>query len=962
MKRIFAKITTACFVAAALCATGCLSDDIEQSSSSGGTTVEPVIPDNSVIESAVFEALNLDYRGLEAVKSLRDADQYYLAAQALLEYYRGRTDVPNNHVSLIAPSISAAEQAWADHASSDGKYRFYVEGYDDGGQPYSYANGSGKLDWTLNSADEEQHYRVHRHAWMLAQGKAYRTSLDESYAKGWIEVYESWLDKYPLPAEEAVADDDAAKSGEVMFAWRPIDVAYRLEGQCDLIYYFMQSSNLTPQLFARFLANVAQEAEYLSANYSEDEAEKAVEAHAVFRAGLIFPEMVRAAEWKTEGSESMNEGIDMRVFDVLDLDFSGLAKVKTAYDQSDYGLALDELLAYYRTRPHDRNPNVDLATTSASATEKKWADYAFKEEGYRFYVKNFYDTSVGADVPYSYMNAAGDGIDWTLKHTGNQEQLYQIHRHQWMVPQAKTYYTTKEEKYAENWMEVYGDWIQNVPKPEQGTDVTNHRSWRPLEAASRLIDQCALLEYYQDSPTITAEWLAEVLIRLDEHANHVMNNYSATSNHLITQAQAVTFAGMLFPELKNSAVWKQSGSEKLNSEVTAQYFADGWLKDGDLHYHIASIADFRLAMRVAQLNGDTSSFPPSYVEAMRKMTEVVMNMIYPEYKVPNMSDTRRDESWSKNVLIRNLKEYCQLFPDNQEMLWLATEGKEGTKPEAKFVTFPDAGYYVMRTGWTTNDMMMVLQNTPDQPIDSKAPNYQWHRQSDNNTFELWCKGRNFFPDSGCYTYGGTSASNADRSKYAATSAHNTLTLDNKNVWGEGRMFGEFTGASSGHTWQGLTLENPSYEGLTHRRTTYLVDDKFYVLLDEAIGNAAGTVNLHFHLIEGKDAEIVYDNAKNGCHTAFADNNNMLVRTFPSKECTFTEREGFVSYKTNESQARKSYQLDVTKTADEDVVRFVTVLVSTKDASEKVDVTLDEDSFTVKIGSKTYPVMKYTYTK
>ncbi len=961
MKRIFAKITTACVVAAALFATGCLSDDIEQSSSSGGAAADPVIPDNSTIESAVFEALNLDYRGLETVKSLRDADQYYLAAQALLEYYRGRTDVPNNHVSLIAPSISAAEQAWADHASADGKYRFYVEGYDDGGQPYSYANASGKLDWKLNSADEEQHYRVHRHAWMIAQGKAYRTSLDESYAESWVEVYENWLDNYPLPAVETVADDASETSNEAKFAWRPIDVAYRLEDQCDLIYYFMQSSSLTPQLFARFLANVAQEAEYLSANYSEDEAEKAVQAHAVFRAGLIFPEMVRAAEWKTEGSESMNEGIDMRVFDVLNLDYSGLAKVKTAYDQRDYGLALDELLAYYRTRPHDRNPNVDLANTSASATEKKWADYAFKEQGYRFYVKNYYDASAGAEVPYSYMNAAGDGIDWMLRHTGEQEQLYQIHRHQWMIPQAKTYRTTKEEKYVENWMEVYGDWIQNVPKPEQGTDVTNHRSWRPLEAASRLIDQCALLEYYQDSPTITAEWLAEVLVRLDEEANHIVNNYSETSNHLITQAQAVTFAGMLFPELKNSAAWKQSGCGVLNREVTAQYFPDGWLKDGDLHYHISGISDFRLAMRVAQLNGDTNSFSPDYVEAMRKMTEVVMNMIYPDYTVPNMADTRRDQSWTKNVLLRNLKEYCELFPDNQEMLWMASEGKEGTMPEAKFVTFPDAGYYVMRTGWTTDDLMMVLQNTPDQPNNS-APNYQWHRQFDNNTFELWCKGRNFFPDSGCYTYGGTSSSNADRRKYAATSAHNTLTLDNQNVWGEGRMFGEFTGASSGHTWQGLTLENPSYEGLKHRRTVYLVDDRFYILLDEAIGNAAGTVNLHFHLIEGKDAEIVYDSDKNGCHTAFADKNNLLVRTFPSKKCTFAGREGFVSYAINKTEARKSYQLDVVKTADEDVLRFVTVLLPTKEAAENVNVTLGEDSFVVKIGSKTYPAMKYTYTK
>lgn len=116
-----------------------------------------------------------------------------------------------------------------------------------------------------------------------------------------------------------------------------------------------------------------------------------------------------------------------------------------------------------------------------------------------------------------------------------------------MVPQAKTYYSSQDEKYALNWIEVYGDWIKQNPKPEQGTNVTNHASWRPLDVAARLIDQCALLEYYQQSESVTIEWLTEVLKRLDEHANHIMNNYSDDSNHRITQAQAVTFAACCSP-------------------------------------------------------------------------------------------------------------------------------------------------------------------------------------------------------------------------------------------------------------------------------------------------------------------------------------------------------------------------------------------------------------------------------
>ena len=129
------------------------------------------------------------------MKAYYESDQYYLAAQALLEYYRGRTDVVNGNVNLIAPSISAEEQVWADQALLANEYRFYVEGYMDGDVPYSYLK-SRAVDWTVcPTGDLEQRYRVHRHQWMVPQGKAYRTSLDETYASEWVTVYEDWLGK-----------------------------------------------------------------------------------------------------------------------------------------------------------------------------------------------------------------------------------------------------------------------------------------------------------------------------------------------------------------------------------------------------------------------------------------------------------------------------------------------------------------------------------------------------------------------------------------------------------------------------------------------------------------------------------------------------------------------------------------------------------------------------------------------
>lgn len=125
-------------------------------------------------------------------------------------------------------------------------------------------------------------------------------------------------------------------------------MAYRVEDQCDLLYYFMQSVNFTPQWLSAFLNNLAEQTEHIRSHYSEDPELKAKQAHAVFRAGTIFPEMKNAAAWVESGSESMNNGIDVSVFDVLNLDYSGLTKVKRAYEIGDYYKALEEMLNYYR--------------------------------------------------------------------------------------------------------------------------------------------------------------------------------------------------------------------------------------------------------------------------------------------------------------------------------------------------------------------------------------------------------------------------------------------------------------------------------------------------------------------------------------------------------------------------------------------------------------------------------------
>ena len=107
---------------------GCADDDDDLLT--GGNVDIDLLPDakpNDVVDPQVFEAINLNYPGLEKVKEFYEAGEHYYAANALLEYYRTRTNVTNPNLSLINVTISEAEQAKADYALVD--YRFHVNNF-----------------------------------------------------------------------------------------------------------------------------------------------------------------------------------------------------------------------------------------------------------------------------------------------------------------------------------------------------------------------------------------------------------------------------------------------------------------------------------------------------------------------------------------------------------------------------------------------------------------------------------------------------------------------------------------------------------------------------------------------------------------------------------------------------------------------------------------------------------------
>ena len=266
------------------------------------------------LKTEVFSLLNLNYPGLEKVKSLHESGKDKDAAQALLDYYRARTNIKTPDINLNKITIGKEEQKWADDAM---EHTFFVhKGY----QPsFNYGKDINWKYWPVQ--DNELRWQLHRHKWFTPMGKAYRVSGDEKYAKEWAAQYIDWIKKNPLVSidkKEYELTSNETLKGDVenmRFAWRPLEVSNRLQDQTTQFQLFLPSPSFTPEFLTEFLVNYYKHAVHILNNYSDQGNHLLFEAQRIIYAGTFFPEFKDASAWRQSGIGILNREIKVQVYD-----------------------------------------------------------------------------------------------------------------------------------------------------------------------------------------------------------------------------------------------------------------------------------------------------------------------------------------------------------------------------------------------------------------------------------------------------------------------------------------------------------------------------------------------------------------------------------------------------------------------------------------------------------------------
>ncbi|HEY0666774.1 MAG TPA: alginate lyase family protein, partial [Sphingobacteriaceae bacterium] len=325
-----------------------------------------------------------------------------------------------------------------------------------------------------------------------------------------------------------------------------------------------------------------------------------------------------------------------------------------------------------------------------------------------------------------------------------------------------------------------------------------------------------------------------------------------------------------------------------SENLLAQTTNDGVQREWCGGYHTGVYRD---ALEIDDRATDLGrTMPDYYRKRVRAMADHIFGIATPELAFPMFGDTARARLKSDNrktwSLYNILIEAGEKFNDPKFKALADLNIKH--LPVNGSVAFADAGLYAMRNNWTPDQVYMALHCSP--------PAISTHDTPDNGTFELYAYGRWLMPDSGFYTYGHDKDA---RAWHRQTKVHSTMTVNGADT----NVIGRQLFWDSKNEQDVLCVENQSYKYFTHRRTVWFAGKNtnlpFFVILDEANGDAKGDLAIHFPMAAGP-----LNVGDNSFNTTF-DDANVLIQVAGKHPISLKEDQGWHAWEYGEREARTS---------------------------------------------------------
>lgn len=400
---------------------------------------------------------------------------------------------------------------------------------------------------------------------------------------------------------------------------------------------------------------------------------------------------------------------------------------------------------------------------------------------------------------------------------------------------AAAYSETGEARFQQAWEKLVASWMQQAPADFGPTDAHGRRIQNWIYAWNM----------FADAPHFSglAEGLDEKIVAsVAEQTRYLRNHLTAERNHRTLELYALLIVALALPEAADPDLL-DFAMEAFYQNLLADVRPDGVHREHSTHYHMMVLRSYLGARENVRRFG--LSFPRDYDERLERACEFAMHCHRPDGGIPTLSDSDAGN-------YSDLLQLAASMLSRPDFLYAATSGSQGLSPEKRYVSFPDAGYHIQRSGWGQG-------NTPFEHegfliFDCGPLGDGGHGHYDMLNVEIAARGKSLIIDPGRYTYSEHPPN--FRHWFKGTAAHNTVCIDGldqvpyrrgkpkKKPLPQARLLERWS--APGFDVLYGTAQSHCYE-VIHTRRIFYIADEYWVICDSLAGERPHRFDLRFHL-------------------------------------------------------------------------------------------------------------------
>ena len=554
-------------------------------------------------------------------------------------------------------------------------------------------------------------------------------------------------------------------------------------------------------------------------------------------------------------------------FDRFDLTLPQLAEVKKAVDAADWEEAIAALVRHFRSRTElfdasimDPKPDPSFDRTAADRflSQKLWCG-----EGENLKV-----------------------LPWRLQSYWNAEyaecgKRFQPWIYGWQIERTLwgAYSATGDEKYARAGMDFRIQWVlDNCPSPKVTGIEAAHEVWNELAATGRAPGHLAyVFSRVFKYPGFSNDEQLIYFMHWYDNAEYLLGT-DVGGNWLAQAATGLYEFGKTFPEFRRSSEFASWGADRLIQVSLETVRPDGTQHEAAVKYH-AMVARRLKSLMDDYTRGETKlddTVVPRLKRNLAGMYEWMAHTLQPDGFVVMCGD-----SWHED--------YREELADvgrkvgRPDFVWIATKGKEGKPPSETSKSFPDGGYFIMRSDF----------GGAGRPFEDARQLYVhnggWvggHGHWDLLSVALYAYGRTLLIDPG----GMWQAPEGHPDAYWQSRVHSMLVADGQDVtrdpgptwWMAGEAVDYLDGVHFGYARQGIPE--------VRRRILFMRPD-YFLVDDSASADRDVQWDQNWNILA---PDVKTDSGGGVIETAFEDGRgNLIIRRVDPGPASIEKRRGYV---------------------------------------------------------------------